>query len=113
MKIDLYQMVTDKIIDLLQQGTIPWKKPWNSRLLPMNMVTKKEYRGINMLYLSSFGYKCPCWATFRQINDKKGKITKGEKGTPIIFWNWITIDSANGKDDKTIPFLRYYKVFLM
>lgn len=28
MKFDAYQMVTDRICELLEQGFIPWDKPW-------------------------------------------------------------------------------------
>ena len=28
MKKDVYEMVTDRIIEQLEQGVIPWEKPW-------------------------------------------------------------------------------------
>lgn len=28
MGIDVYQMVTDRIIAMLEQGEIPWDRPW-------------------------------------------------------------------------------------
>ena len=27
-KLDVYEMVTNRIIDLLEAGTVPWQKPW-------------------------------------------------------------------------------------
>src|SRR4029453_14435797 len=30
MKADAYQVITDRIIGLLERGVIPWQKPWQS-----------------------------------------------------------------------------------
>ena len=53
-KVDVYQIITDRIIDALQNGTVPWRKPWNAtgHGFPMNAVSKKNYRGINLMLLS-------------------------------------------------------------
>ena len=50
---DIYAIVTDKIINLLEQGVVPWRRPWTSTGLPRNLVSKKPYRGIN--HFSAFG----------------------------------------------------------
>ena len=84
---DVYQVVTDKIISLLEQGTIPWRKPWNSSSgIPRNLITNKEYRGINLLLLSCQEYSSPYWLTYRQVISKKGNVRKGEKASPVIFY---------------------------
>jgi len=45
-KLDVYQLVTDQIIALLEQGIIPRQKPWNDAGIPMNLLSKRQYRGI-------------------------------------------------------------------
>jgi antirestriction protein ArdC len=47
---DVYQIVTDKIIGMLEVGVVPWRRPWSSAGLPRNLVTKKPYRGIPTIF---------------------------------------------------------------
>src|SRR5580700_10760006 len=65
---DVYQIVTDKIVGMLEAGVVPWRKPWTSAGLPRNLVTKKPYRGINHFLLSASDYVSPFWLTLRQAN---------------------------------------------
>jgi antirestriction protein ArdC len=104
-----YQVITDRIIDGLKLGKIAWRRPW-SKLYPYNAVTKKAYRGINILMLGLTVYTDPRWMTFKQIEDKGGKVRKGEKGTPIVFWTWLEYADKDGKP-QTRPLLRYYYVW--
>jgi len=66
---DVYAIVTEKIINLLEQGMVPWRRPWTSTGLPRNLVSKKPYRGINHFLLSAAKYVSPFWLTMRQAND--------------------------------------------
>src|SRR5208282_62597 len=50
-KMDIYAIVTEKIVSLLEQGIVPWRRPWTSAGLPRNLVSKKPYRGINHFLL--------------------------------------------------------------
>jgi len=113
MKLDVYQIVTDRIVALLEKGTIPWQQTWNGgAMAPRNMATLKEYRGVNVLLLSALGYESPYWLTFQQAQSMGGNVRKGEKGTPVVFWRMMDVlakDEPAGK--KQIPFLRYYTVF--
>lgn len=110
--------VTDAVIARLEQGVAPWRRPWTTAgWLPTSVATGKPYRGINTLLLSAVaeqaGYETPLWATFRQIDNLGGRVIKGEKATPIVFWKMLR------KEDKvlgetvvsTIPLLRYFNVF--
>lgn len=108
----VYEIVTDRIVVKLNEGVIPWLKPWNARTsIPRNLVTGKPYRGINIFVLGMQAYQSPYWLTFKQAADRGGKIKKGEKGTPVVYWNYIDVeDKATGEVKKT-PFLRYYTVF--
>lgn len=112
----VYDIINQRIIELLEKGTVPWRKPWNAEInMPKNLVSKREYQGVNVFLLSSMPYGSPYWLTFNQAKEKGGHIRKGEKSTPVIFWKMldkVTTDaseeeSKNGK----MPLLRYYSVF--
>jgi antirestriction protein ArdC len=89
---DIYAMVTDKIINLLENGVVPWRRPWTSTGLPRNLVSKKPYRGVNVFLLSASKYVSPFWLTMRQANELGGHIRKGEESTAVVFWK---IEDAN------------------
>lgn len=101
----IYEMITNQIIEKLEEGTVPWKKPFKSGVA-VNWVTQKPYRGINTMLLDGGEY-----ATFKQIKDAGGKIKKGEKSQIVVFWKWLEIEDKEKEEEKTIPFLRYYRVF--
>lgn len=61
---DVYAIVTEKI-SLLEQGFVPWRRPWTGSGLPRNVVSKKPYRGINYFLLSVSKYVQPYWLTMR------------------------------------------------
>jgi antirestriction protein ArdC len=60
---DVYTIVTAKMISLLEQGLVPWCRPWASAGLPCNLVSKKPYRGVNFFLLSASKYVSPFWLT--------------------------------------------------
>jgi len=110
-KFDIYEMVNTQIIDLLEAGTVPWHKPWSGGDSPKNLISKKPYRGLNIMLLGSRPFASPYWLTFNQAKKIKGAVNKGEKSTVVIFWKFLeVIDDKTGKP-KTIPMLRYYRVF--
>ena len=74
-----YEIITNRILEKLEQGIIPWKKPFKVGK-PKNFISKKEYRGINFFMLNMQHFVCPYFATFKQIKDIGGRIKKGEKG---------------------------------
>jgi antirestriction protein ArdC len=110
MKADAYQVISDRMITLLEQGTIPWQKPWQSGdLMPRNLISQKEYRGVNVFLLHAMSYQSPFWLTFNQAKELGGHVKQGEKACPVVFWKWLEAEE-NGQA-KRIPFLRYYSVF--
>ena len=110
-KTNIYEIINERIFDLLEKDEIPWQKPWISGE-PANFVTKRPYRGINPFILVSSGFSCPYWLSFKQAKGKGGRIKKGEKGFPVVFWKWIEMDDQETKSGKrTVPFLRYYTVY--
>ena len=110
----VYQIVTDQILRQLEVGVVPWCKPWRAEP-PCNLVSGKEYRGINPFLLASQGYGSRYWLTFNQANKLGGHIRKGEKSSIVTFWHIgeeETVRDSDGKTRKSKPFLlRYYRVF--
>lgn len=90
---DIYQQVTDQVIESLEQGTVIWQQAWNSFGLPKNITTGRAYRGWNLFWLNFHtlirGYSTPYYLTFHQAQQLKGSIRKGEKGTRITYWATI------------------------
>ncbi|TGU71184.1 DUF1738 domain-containing protein [Geomonas terrae] len=106
-----YDVINSKMMVLLEQGTVPWRKTWNAESnMPKNLISGKEYRGINVFMLGCMPYASPYWLTFKQVQDRGGHVRKGEKSTPVIFWKWIDNKDADTKTGK-VPMLRYYSVF--
>ncbi|NLI77026.1 MAG: DUF1738 domain-containing protein [Candidatus Riflebacteria bacterium] len=68
-----FQKILDTILDLLEKGTIPWRKPWGA-VSPANFVTKRPYSGINEIVLWSAGFSSPWWMTGRQLEKLGGRL---------------------------------------
>jgi N-terminal domain of anti-restriction factor ArdC len=81
-----YEIVTEKIISPLEQGMIPWRRPWTSTGLPRNLLTKRPYRGVNFFLLSATKYVSPYWVTMRQATELGGQVRKGERSQIVVFW---------------------------
>ena len=134
---DLYQEITSRIIAQMEQGTIPWKKPWVGSSSAVSYTTGKPYSLLNQMLLGEPGE----YLTFRQCQQAGGFVRKGEKSRMVVFWKWIEQEDeessrserpkeANSGEDiypqprscnakagqpkgetQRIPFLRYYNVF--
>lgn len=111
---DVYQAVTDRIIQQLEQGTVPWKKPWTVAGHPQNLVTKRHYTGINAWMLGSAGYAQNYFLTFNQLQERGGSVRKGERGHLAVFWKRMQSEEEHGKEGTVVTrksVLRYYYVF--
>ena len=107
---NVYAKVTDKIIALLEKGTVPWQRPWSGGV-PKNLVSAKPYRGINSLVLGLCSPFASCfWLTYRQAQSRGGHVRRGERGFPVLFFRFKDKERADGKTDR-IPITRYYTVF--
>ena len=106
----VYDIVVTRIMEALDKGIVPWKQTWTSTT-PFNAVSNKPYRGINMFLLSIMPYKDPRYLTFKQVTDLDGKVIKGSKSTPVVFWSMNRYNDAITGEEKMIPFLKYYNVF--
>jgi antirestriction protein ArdC len=95
---DIYQDVTDKIIAALDQGVVPWIKPWSStgssgpspQPYPINAITRRPYSGINLPLLWAAarmqGFSQDHWLTFNQARKAGGHIRKGERSTLAVLY---------------------------
>lgn len=108
---DVYNMVTSRIISQLEQGCIPWKKPWADCLDgTFNRITRRPYSLLNRLLLLHNGE----YATIKQWDQIGGKVRKGEKAEIVVFWKLQEKEEREDNGDiviKKVPILRYYNVF--
>ena len=109
MKCDVYQEVTDRIVAQLEQGVIPWHKPWiiSGKACAISRSTGKPYSLLNQMILGRPGE----YATFSQIQKEGSKIRKGEKAQMVVFWKFIEQEDEETHEKKQVPFLRYFSVF--
>jgi antirestriction protein ArdC len=110
-KRDVYQIVTDRIIEELEKGCVPWKRPWTSAGLPQNLITRKPYRGINVWLLALCNYSQNYFLTFKQAQAIGAKVKKGEKSHLVIFWKWDEKKDPETEEIIKVPFIRYYMVY--
>lgn len=107
----VYEMVTDRIIEQLENNIIPWEKPWTGvRSGAFNRISKKPYSLLNQMLLKHEGE----YATFKQWSDLGGHVRKGEKSEIVCFWKIQPVEEEQDdgtKVTKQIPLLRYYNVF--
>ena len=126
---DHYQEVTDRIIEALEDGVMPWRRPWNPDLagvdaMPRNATTRRRYHGINvlMLALSPFAWSTGDnrWCSYKQAAERGWQVRKGERGTTVFFFKRLAVkDGAvtgelvggGNPEDRFIPMLRAYTVF--
>lgn len=111
MKKSVYQMVTDRIIEQLENGIIPWNRPWTgTKDGAYNRVSGKPYSLLNQMLLLHSGE----YATYKQWTEAGGQIRKGEKSEIVTFWKLQPVEEEQEdgtKIKKQIPLLRYYNVF--
>lgn len=111
-KKDAYGIVTERILAKLDEGVVPWAKPWDSATgAPMSLSTGKPYRGINVLLLGMQFRASRWWGTYKQISERGGQVRKGEKGTPVVLWKPIEKKDKSGNVTDKFLILRYYTVF--
>jgi antirestriction protein ArdC len=109
----VYEIITARIVAELERGVVPWRRPWSAKL-PVNLISQKEYRGLNVLTLGSQGYPSRFWLT-NQATKLGGRIRRGEHASPVIYWNIgeeREYTTREGETRVSKPFLlRYSNVF--
>ena len=113
---DYKEEVTAKLVSALEQGTVPWRKPWTSSV-PFNAVSGRPYNGINTVVLMMRGLELddgadPRWATYLQAQEKGWQIKKGAKGTRVTLWkNLVLPPEQEDQEGKTIMMHKLFTVF--
>jgi antirestriction protein ArdC len=116
---DVYQVVTDSIVAILEKGARPWAQSWSNAgggSMPLRH-GGDSYRGINVLILwgaqAAGGYQSPYWMTYRQASELGGRVRKGEKGTMVVYYGTAAKQDApdTTADDGGATHYRFLKTF--
>ncbi|ANP45914.1 ArdC family protein [Candidatus Viadribacter manganicus] len=118
---DLGAEITSKILAALDQGVMPWRKPWDgartSPALPRR-ATGECYRGVNTIILwhaaATQGYTSPYWMSFKQAVKLGARVRKGEHGERIVYYGAAerTRTTSDGHECKeAFRFLKSYVAF--
>ncbi len=116
MKHNVYEQVTNRIIELLEQGVVPWKSPYLSTVgYPRNFATGKYYSGINIFLLAGLRYASSYFLTYLQAQELGGNVRKGERGAMVVKYGTY-IKEAEGTDSEAAAeeerrYLKTYTVF--
>lgn len=116
---DMVEQMLDKIEET---KSLPWDDGFIlpfARGFPRNGKSKKPYRGFNALFLAWLaGSRANVFYTFKQVQEKGGRVKKGAHGVPITFFSWYNKTTkrtwnpkTDSKDDEVVPFWKVYKVF--
>jgi antirestriction protein ArdC len=101
---------------------MPWHTTGRFAFSPINVTSKKPYRGINTVCLwaaaQAKGYERGEWATYQQWQERGAQVRKGEKATTVVFWKFAS-DSHESQDGEgeqhastsRLLFTRGYSVF--
>src|SRR5881397_4028297 len=122
---DVYARVTAQIVTAIEQGTRTWRMPWHTSgrfsFSPINVTSKKPYRGINTVCLwaaaQAKGYERGEWATYQQWQERGAQVRKGERATLVVFWKFANNAAETDDGDDTpksgsrLLFTRGYSVF--
>lgn len=119
MPVDSYTIVNDRILEAIDAGIVPWKRPWTARggSQHQNPSSRHTYRGINVLLLSVHQLLhevySPFWMTWNQIQEAGGQVRKGAKSARITFTKSCPARSTEDDDEteRHYRFLKTYRVF--
>lgn len=109
-----HEVVAERLIQQLKQGTAPWQRPWEpgepNGFIPRNPITGKRYKGVNAIALMAQDYRDPRWMTYRQAEAANAQVRKGEKGSAIQYWKFT--EEQIKKDEQGKPGLFEYNKLL-
>jgi antirestriction protein ArdC len=120
----IYEEITQRIIDRLKEGKIPWQQPWTSTgynggiTAPINIVSKKRYKGINAIMLGTAGFASPYWMTYKQAAELGGNVKKGSASQMVVFFKRFDKTDKEGNpvinakgEQESVWMIRYSRVF--
>ena len=113
--IDPYKLVTDTIIEQLEKGVVPWRRPWRRDVgKPRNFTTGQEYHGVNVILLNCRRFASPYWMTWNQIMARGGSVLKGEKASLVVKYGTFkkkVAENGGSDEEKKGYYLKGYRVF--
>lgn len=106
---DVHQQVTDNIIAAIEAGAGEWQMPWHRSgkglNRPVNIDTRAQYRGVNILNLwvagEVRGYTEGVWGTYRQWQNRGCQVRKGEKGSLVVFYKELEFEDQDSDTGMT------------
>lgn len=106
---NVYEIITSRIIEQMENGIIPWQKPWMScgADAAISHATGKKYSLLNQMLLGNSGE----YLSAKDIRKEHGSIRENEKPSIVVFWKWLENKDEETGEVKEIPFLRYYNVY--
>jgi antirestriction protein ArdC len=112
---DVYREITERILDALESGTVPWRRPWRDFGMQRNLSSRRPYRGINQLLTQLTqqlrGYGSPFWLTYRGAERAGGHVRRAERGTLVVLWKRLVVEDEESEEKKRIWWARAYTVF--
>ncbi len=119
------EMVTQKLLTLIEQGVTPWVRPWEASGYDeaISHTTGKPYSLLNQILLE---FRSGEYLTFNQVKKEGGSVKKGAKTQIVVFWQcgrYMPVkiedeeDSQDEDEKKEVwvsyhtPVLKYYRVF--
>lgn len=113
----VYQILTDKVLAMIDKGVAPWRKPWKPGMMPRNY-DGRPYSGCNLFLMSILseveGWEVPAFLTFNQIKKLGGTLKEGEdvRSNPVFYWNWkaTKVNKVTG-DEEHFPLFLYFRVY--
>lgn len=120
-QLTVYQEVTNRIIQALENGVTPWVKPWHNShqtgnaLLPSNAFSGNNYHGINVLLLwiqqCEKSYQSNLWLTYKQAQDLHGHVIAKQKATTIVFFKMLQVKDTKTGEETAVPLLKKHPIF--
>jgi antirestriction protein ArdC len=109
---DVYQDITDRIVSELEKGVRPWHQPSSAGHMDGRVVLPLRhngvaYRGVNVIALwmqaMAKGYAAPIWMTFKQAQEFKAHVRKGEQGSLVVYADKITRTETDADTGEESP----------
>jgi len=109
-EMDIRQVITDKIIAMLEQGGNVASKRWAAASkdgFPRNAKTNISYRGVNVLLLwneaAERGYASNSWLTYKQAAALGAQVRKGEKAVMCAYFEMVKRKGDSNESSSTEP----------
>lgn len=111
---DAYTMATDQILTIMEQGIIPWNRPYSvTRNCGWSRSTGKAYSLVNQILLAGDCKDCKTidqvlakaqgeWVTYKQAEAEKGHVKKGEHGRKVVFFSFVEDKKEDGREEGEI-----------